>query len=88
MAKEKEAKTNAKKVAKKDKKPNFFKRIGKFLKDVVGELKKVTWPSGKELVTYTATVVAFIVICAVVIGLLDLAFSNGFALLGSISLGA
>ena len=39
MAKEKEAKTNAKKVAKKDKKPNFFKRIGKFLKDVVGELK-------------------------------------------------
>lgn len=72
----------------KEKKPNIFKRIGKYVRDVVGELKKVTWPTGKELFSYTATVLVFIILMAVVIGVLDFAFSNAFTALGGIDLGA
>ena len=68
-----------------DKKPNLFARIGRFFKDVVGELKKLTWPTGKELAKYTATVLAFIVLFAVVIGVLDFLFGQGFTLLGSLA---
>ena len=53
------------KTAKKEKKPNLFARIGRYFKDVVGELKKLTWPTGKDLAKYTATVLAFIVLFAV-----------------------
>lgn len=75
----------AKTANKKDKKPNLFARIGRFFKDVVGELKKLTWPTGKELAKYTATVLAFIVLFAVVIGVLDFLFGQGFTLLGSLA---
>ena len=73
------------KTAKKEKKPNLFARIGRYFKDVVGELKKLTWPTGKDLAKYTATVLAFIVLFAVVIGVLDFLFGQGFTLLGSLA---
>ncbi len=76
------------KPVKKEKKPNLFARIGRYFKDVVGELKKVTWPTPKELVNYTLTVLAFIVIFAVIIGVLDFAFGEGFTALGGISGGS
>ena len=43
------AKVDAKKT-KKNKKPNVFKRMGKKLKEVFSEIKKVTWPSPKTVV--------------------------------------
>ncbi len=78
MAKEKE----------KSKISNLFKRWGKFFREVFGELKKVTWPTTKELVSYTATVLAFIAVVAILIGVLDFAFSNGFKALSTLDLGA
>ena len=72
-------------TAKKEKKPNLFARIGRYFKDVVGELKKLTWPTGKDLAKYTATVLAFIVLFAVVIGVLDFLFGQGFTLLGNLA---
>lgn len=72
----------------KEKKPNIFKRIGRFFKDVIGELKKLTWPTPKELATYTLTVLAFIVIMSAVIGILDFAFGEGFKALGNVDLSA
>ena len=80
------ANENVKNV-KKEKKPNLFSRLGRFFKDVVGELKKVTWPTPKELINYTLTVFAFIVLFAVIIGVLDLAFGEGFKALGGITAG-
>jgi len=62
----------------------FFKKIGKFFKDVSGELKKVTWPTKKELVNYTLTVIAFVVAMAVIIYVLDFLFGGGVRLLGSL----
>ncbi len=39
----------------------FFSRIGKFVGEVRGELKKVIWPSGGELRVYTLAVLAAMV---------------------------
>ncbi|CAJ1498306.1 preprotein translocase subunit SecE [[Mycobacterium] holstebronense] len=40
---------------------NPFVFILNFLKQVVGELRKVIWPNRKQMVTYTAVVLAFLV---------------------------
>jgi preprotein translocase subunit SecE len=63
------AKKNSKKPVKKSdkKKVNIFKRIGKFFKDVVNELKKVTWPSRKNLISYTVAVLVFVAIMMLVV---------------------
>lgn len=55
----------------------IFGRIARFIREVIGELRKVIWPTRKELLTYTAVVVVFIaVIMAIVVGL-DFAFAKG-----------
>ena len=41
----------------KAKKPNIFKRIGKFFTDVVSEMKKIVWPSKKQTLNNTLAVV-------------------------------
>lgn len=66
---------------KKDKKPNIFVRFGRFCKDVVAELKRVSWPSKKELVSYTLAVLAFVAVAALIIGVLDMVFGEGMRLL-------
>jgi len=40
---------------------NPFVFVLNFLKQVVGELRKVIWPNRKQMVTYTAVVLAFLV---------------------------
>ena len=54
---------------------NWFKnlglRIGRAFKNMVAELKKVTWPTRKELVNVSLVVLAFMALMGVVIGLID-----------------
>ena len=57
--------------------PNIFKRIRKYLKEVLAELRKVIWPSKKQMVTYTAVVLVFVVFMVAYIGGLDVAFIKG-----------
>ena len=52
-------------------------RFGQFFKEVSGEVKKLSWPTKKEIVSYTLTVIAFILLMAVVIYALDLVFGEG-----------
>ena len=70
------------KNAKKDK-VSFFARVLRFFKLLPGrvatpfknmwhELRKVTWPTRKDLVNYTVIVLLFILFMGVVISLLDL----------------
>jgi len=59
-------------------------RIGKFLRESRAELRKVTWPNRKELVTYTIVVIVSTAIAAVFLGIVDLIFSQLIRLLGSI----
>lgn len=47
-----------------------------FLKDVSREMKKVSWPRGKELTSYTVTVIATVVFVAVFFTVVDLLISQ------------
>ncbi len=72
-------KADAKKSAKKSKKPNAFKRLLKYLSACKGELRKITWPSAKQTTKSFGIVIAVIV----VIGLFIFALDRGlYALLG------
>ena len=59
----------------------------RFLREMIGEVKKLTWLSGKELFSHTLAVLIFVLAMAAMIGLLDLAFSSGFGALASIKIG-
>ncbi|OGG27922.1 preprotein translocase subunit SecE [Candidatus Gottesmanbacteria bacterium RIFCSPLOWO2_01_FULL_48_11] len=48
----------------------------KFLKEVVAELKKVTWPTREETIKLTAVVIAISVIVGAFIGSLDAALAK------------
>ncbi|WP_010095794.1 preprotein translocase subunit SecE [Ornithinibacillus scapharcae] len=48
----------------------------KFLKNVSREMKKVSWPKGKELTSYTVVVVSTVVFMALFFGLVDLGISQ------------
>ena len=56
----------AKKDKKSDKnaKPGLFARVGKWLKEMKSELKKVQWPSKKQTINNTIIVI----VCVLVIG--------------------
>jgi preprotein translocase subunit SecE len=66
---------------KKDARPNVLSRLFaplvRFVREVFAELRKVIWPTRKELLTYTAVVIVFVsVITAIVVGL-DYVFAKG-----------
>ncbi len=67
----------------KDQKPKKERRFHpiRFLKEVVAELKKVTWPTRKDLVSYTIAVIVFVILISVVVGVLDFVFQQGFLLI-------
>jgi preprotein translocase subunit SecE len=44
--------------------------------EVAGELKKVTWPSAKEVRAATVVVIVMAIISALILGLFDLVWSN------------
>ena len=75
MAAKAEEKKNAKpSIVKRCK--NFFKGIGRFFLNMKHELKKVTWPTKKEIINYSLVVFAFIAIMTVIIGVFDIAASS------------
>ncbi|MDR0841294.1 MAG: preprotein translocase subunit SecE [Christensenellaceae bacterium] len=67
-----------------DKKESKAGRGRRFFKEVAGEVKKLSWPSKKELISYTITVVAFILLLGAMIYVLDLAFGSGLGLLAKL----
>lgn len=69
---EKETKKALKKETKKDKKNSKDKRH--FWKDFKAELKKVVWPTPKQLVNNTMAVITIVLITTAVVIVLDLGF--------------
>lgn len=63
-----------------EKKPNIFKRMGKGIKGIVSELKKVTWPKGKEVGKNTAVVLTVVVLFFVILFALDYVLGGLFGL--------
>ncbi len=57
-------------------KVGFFGRIGRFFREVVAELRKVIWPTRKELLTYTAVVVSFLAVMTAIVTGLDFGFAR------------
>ena len=43
----------------------------------LAEVKKIVWPSWKQVLKNTGVVLVVVVICAIIIGALDYAFSQG-----------
>ena len=75
-----------KKDVKQAEKPGFFARAKAFIvalpgrisgafKHMAAELTKVAWPSKKDLINYSIVVIGFLVVLAVIVGLLDTASS-------------
>ena len=72
-----------KKDAAKPKKERRFHPI-RYCKEVIAELKKLTWPTKKELGSRTLAVIVFVLAVAILLGVLDYLFTNGVTLLAKI----
>ncbi|NSL52607.1 preprotein translocase subunit SecE [Calidifontibacillus erzurumensis] len=53
-----------------------MQRLIKFLRDVVREMKKVSWPKKKELTKYTITVIVTVTFVALFFTVVDLGISK------------
>jgi preprotein translocase subunit SecE len=54
----------------------FFARIALFVRQVIVELKRVIWPTRKELATYTWVVIVFVTVLTLIVFALDLLFGK------------
>ena len=74
-------------VKKSDEKLSFFKRVGKWFRDMRSELKKVVWPTPKQTIKGSLVAIVMIVVCAVVLWGFDTAASSAIEALMSIFAG-
>ena len=58
-------------MAEANKKQNVFKRIGRWLREMKSELKKVVWPTRKQTLNNVIVAVVVMVIAGVVIWAFD-----------------
>ncbi|WP_306990058.1 preprotein translocase subunit SecE [Amycolatopsis thermophila] len=65
------------KRTRKDKKPSLFARLVRFIREVWAELRKVIWPTRKQMITYTTVVLVFVAFMVALVSLLDFAFRKG-----------
>ncbi|AWV48326.1 preprotein translocase subunit SecE [Mycobacterium leprae Kyoto-2] len=54
-----------------DRSANPIVFIYNYLKQVVGEMRKVIWPNRKQMLTYTSVVLAFLAFMVALVGLAD-----------------
>ena len=65
------------------KKPSFIAKIGRFFKDVFGELKKVVWPTRQQVVNNTGVVLVVMSLMGLFLFAVDTGLSYGIrALIG------
>lgn len=71
LGKEKDRQLKEQKKIAQDKNKKKRRSLIRFFKDVIGELKKVTWASPKDLMKTSLAVIVFIGIFTVIVGLID-----------------
>lgn len=54
-----------------EKKVSFAAKISRFFKDLKGEMKKIVWPSKKQIINNTGIVIAVVTVCSIVVGGFD-----------------
>ena len=71
---EQAAKSSSDKASKKGSaKPSFFDRIGRWLREMKSELKKVAWPTGKQTMNNTMVVIFTVIVVGIFIWVFDFA---------------
>lgn len=85
VAKAEKVKKTKSEKAKKSGKPNIFVRMGgsikRFFKDFKGEIKKIQWPGGKEVLKNSLVVLLTVAVIGVAIFAIDWLLSEGLKLL-------
>ena len=66
----------AAKSAKAAQAPGLWTRASQFMREVVQELKRVTWPSRRQTLSTTGVVLALVILVAVFLGVVDFALSR------------
>ena len=59
---------------------NILNKINNFIKEARAELKKVIWPTKKDLKNSTIVVITTIIIASIFIGLVDIFFTKALTL--------
>ena len=68
-------------MAETNNKPGFFARVGKWFREMRSELKKVVWPSGKQLLNNTLIVLGAVLVVGIIVFLFDMAAGKAVSLL-------
>lgn len=84
MKQQETKKVEKKKVQPKNKKPNIFVRMGRKLKEVFSEIKKVSWPSFSKVMKQTGIVLGVVLAFMIIITLIDFGLGQLLSLLTSI----
>lgn len=71
-----------------EKKPNIFVRMGRKLKEVFSELKKVTWPTFSKVVKATGVVLVVVVIFLAIFGAINYGLGELLKLITSLGSGS
>jgi preprotein translocase subunit SecE len=61
-------------MASEEKKVGFFKRIARYFREMKSELKKVVWPTFKQIRNNTGVVITALILVGVIIAVLDFLF--------------
>lgn len=57
---------------------NWFAKAGRFFREVWAELKKIAWPTRREITVYTAVTLFSVLVVSVVVWVIDAASSGAF----------
>jgi len=71
----KKVETDARTLVRSDERLGILGRLLRFFREVVAELRKVIWPTRKELLTYASVVVVFVACIVTIVALLDTGFA-------------
>ncbi len=66
------------------KKPNIFKRMGKGIREIISELKKVSWPTVSKVIKQTGIVLAVVLFFLLIVLGIDSLLSYLLKLLVSV----
>ena len=67
-----------------EKEKNIFKRLGAYLRDIKGELKKVTWPGKNDLIKTTIAVLVISLFFGIYLFGVDFIFTRIFRQIANI----
>jgi preprotein translocase subunit SecE len=56
---------------------SFFSNPREFVRETISELRRVVWPTRKQVVTYTIVVLVFVVVMSLFVSAIDLLVGRG-----------